>query len=523
MKSRSLFVFIFFIIQCTLGSTQSFEFSYYSPSPTTMPSLIPYRVGNLWGYSNVEGVIVLEPKYKEVNFFYGPLAIVLPIDSIRCSSEDRSCLMLINRKGDTILPPGNYTMTFYPDSTVLVEGATGSFGINDKKERLSANDQRYQSSKPGYHFSGSGDEYYVTYGRDTLEKTTYEKFKKNGYKDSEGNFVLNPHNMHEFKNGFAHLDSSWGDYYSDKKGNFYKCPYAIRPDNYSNYHICPEPFLNGFAIFEQEGKTGAVDTVGNWIAPLGKYYRINNFSDGMALVTVREDGDERIFINAKGVEMQPKSNYYFSDDFHEGYARIEYLKGQYLFGFINKKGKNFPLKKNYAEVWGFSEGLCLVRNDDGFYGFVDTTGKEVILATLDYDIVDAFSDGMCRVKKNNLYGFIDKSGKEIIPPRFEEITSFNHGLAYYPPKEQSKERNNAINKKGEQLPYSFYKDKSWVGGYLMVGDLMDYNYNLEGIIDSSSNLVVPLQENYFSIYPFGLIKLSEGYINPKTGVKYFKD
>ena len=47
---------------------------------------------------------------------------------------------------------------------------------------------------------------------------------------------------------------------------------------------------------------------------------------------------------------------------------------------------------------------------DGKFGFIDTTGKEIIPANLPYDEVDIFSDGLCRVKKDGLYGFIDKKG-----------------------------------------------------------------------------------------------------------------
>ena len=71
----------------------------------------------------------------------------------------------------------------------------------------------------------------------------------------------------------------------------------------------------------------------------------------------------------------------------------------------------------YKNIENFHEGLAKVRLGDyktGKYGFIDTTGKEVVPPK--YDRADSFSEGLALVKLNYQYGFIDTTGKEVVPP-----------------------------------------------------------------------------------------------------------
>jgi len=49
-------------------------------------SLVPYRVGNKWGYSDLKGNLVIEPRYESATFFYKNRAIV----------EEKNIFYLIN-------------------------------------------------------------------------------------------------------------------------------------------------------------------------------------------------------------------------------------------------------------------------------------------------------------------------------------------------------------------------------------------------------------------------------------------
>ncbi|MCL2817054.1 MAG: WG repeat-containing protein, partial [Clostridiales bacterium] len=86
-------------------------------------------------------------------------------------------------------------------------------------------------------------------------------------------------------------------------------------------------------------------------------------------------------------------------------------------------------------VHDFSDGLARVAKD-GKYGFVDTSGKLVML--LEYDGADDFREGLARVYTGGFtgegawtgkMGFIDKKGKVVVPSEYDIVGDFIEGLA----------------------------------------------------------------------------------------------
>lgn len=77
----------------------------------------------------------------------------------------------------------------------------------------------------------------------------------------------------------------------------------------------------------------------------------------------------------------------------------------------------------------YADGLA-VFTCYGKYGYIDSTGKEVIPA--EYDIVKNFSHGRAYVCKNGKWGYIDKQGKEIIPIKYDYIYGYvwDYGIPY---------------------------------------------------------------------------------------------
>ncbi|WP_197739841.1 WG repeat-containing protein [Pedobacter sp. BS3] len=70
-----------------------------------------------------------------------------------------------------------------------------------------------------------------------------------------------------------------------------------------------------------------------------------------------------------------------------------------------------PFKYEDADVNGFSGGLAPVKLN-GKWGYVDTTGKEVI--PFIYDLAYYFKkDGKAKVMLNGNWIYIDKTGKEM--------------------------------------------------------------------------------------------------------------
>ncbi len=95
----------------------------------------------------------------------------------------------------------------------------------------------------------------------------------------------------------------------------------------------------------------------------------------------------------------------------------------------------------YFIVEGFSEGLAAVE-DDGKCGFIDETGSLVIPLIYDADRFSYFSEGLALVYKGGHYipasqrireggkcGFIDKTGKVVVPLEYDYATPFSEGVA----------------------------------------------------------------------------------------------
>ena len=118
---------------------------------------------------------------------------------------------------------------------------------------------------------------------------------------------------------------------------------------------------------------------------------------------------------------------------------------------------------NYDSARIFHEGLASVCRD-GKWGFIDTSGKEVVPCK--YDCVDDFHEGMARVNVGGCWhydeangedymsggkiGFIDKTGREVIPCQFFYADNFHDGLAQIEERKEGKSCFFFIDKSGHR-------------------------------------------------------------------------
>ncbi len=114
--------------------------------------------------------------------------------------------------------------------------------------------------------------------------------------------------------------------------------------------------------------------------------------------------------------------------FKNGLAMVS--KDDVNYFFINKEGEavTSPLYSRYYSEW--SEGLKAVKRN-GKYGYIDSTGKEVIPCTLAYEDVEAFHDGLAKVVlPDDRTGYIDRTGRRVIPCSYaSDSRDFSEGLA----------------------------------------------------------------------------------------------
>ncbi|MBK6766721.1 MAG: WG repeat-containing protein [bacterium] len=98
-------------------------------------------------------------------------------------------------------------------------------------------------------------------------------------------------------------------------------------------------------------------------------------------------------------------------------------------GFMDETGQ-VVVEPRYAFVDVFTEGLARVKRDE-MWGYVDVNGKEVVEPK--YERARRFADGLAAVRVDRKYGYIDRSGTMVIPPQYSKTAqAFSHGLAAVP-------------------------------------------------------------------------------------------
>jgi len=101
------------------------------------------------------------------------------------------------------------------------------------------------------------------------------------------------------------------------------------------------------------------------------------------------------------------------------------------YGAINKTG-SVIIPANYYWLGGFNEGLCPAqRGYDTGCGYIDTEGNVVIEFNSSWAWAGKFSEGLARVRNTEgKYGFINTSGEVVIPFMYKNAGSFSEGLAW---------------------------------------------------------------------------------------------
>jgi len=98
-----------------------------------------------------------------------------------------------------------------------------------------------------------------------------------------------------------------------------------------------------------------------------------------------------------------------------------------LYGYIDKSG-NTAISPRFDWAASFSEGLARVKQQE-LLGYINQSGSYVIDPQYKFEQLGDFSEGLAAVKIDNRWGFIDKKGDIVIIPQFLDAENFNNGLA----------------------------------------------------------------------------------------------
>jgi len=236
----------------------------------------------------------------------------------------------------------------------------------------------------------------------------FQKGKKKGFLDIDGNIVLTSDNLWgHFSEGLLAFEDETGFYYLNSKG---------------------EKVIN----------------LQNLQMPKGKEVsEIFNFKDGLAMIRVKDvgfddsDDGNSCVVFAENVNLYPGNWYYgFIDKsgnwsikpelesaitFNDSISIVELNKEIY---FLTRNGDLIRVQnKNVGE---YAEGFAIEYTDDGYY-FVNKQGQRI--SDQGFQRANPFSDGMAAVQVNDKWGFIDTSGSITIQPKYYVRSDFGEGLA----------------------------------------------------------------------------------------------
>lgn len=323
-----------------------------------------------------------------------------------------------------------------------IESGVEKWGYIDKSGQFVIN--------PHFSFAGSFSEGLapVRYGDD--------KNGKWGYVDKNGVLVINPQydGAESFSEGLAFVRrgrggaEKWG--VIDRTGKTVILPQFIIEQTWLNLDevvYSREGFSDGLARVSigsgESVKWGFIDKIGNFsINP--KFDNVWPFSDGLARVSIRKSKTLYFKIIDKDGKYINDERYEAVGQFRNGLAWIRfgpYQTGKY--GFIDKAGR-LVINPGYDYVGDFAEGYAAVRIGDevsGRWGFIDKKGNFLFEAKLKYfdfsrlELIRArrFQQGLALVaeKRNNeiFFGFVDTTGKLVIDYQFSDAHGFSEGLA----------------------------------------------------------------------------------------------
>ncbi len=94
-------------------------------------------------------------------------------------------------------------------------------------------------------------------------------------------------------------------------------------------------------------------------------------------------------------------------------------------GYLNKEGK-WAISLQYGDmVDSFSDGFARVKRN-GKTGYINTDGEWIIEPK--YETAYLFKEDRAAIKKDGKFGFIDEKGNQLIPFEFENAGDFSEGL-----------------------------------------------------------------------------------------------
>ncbi len=377
-------------------------------------NLLCVKKDGKWGYVNKKGEYVIEPKY-DVAYNFTECGIA----RIGQGNEYEIILFgYINKKGETVSKAKfSGASDFYDCGLAAVRDEDG-WGIIDEKGELVV---KCKYKKIEIYDSGAiiatdskGNSYLLSKKGDSLSNG-YEIifWNKNAnvgvvYEDGEigiinekGKEILKMTDDIDDLGGFN--AAGIGCYKENNKFGIINIKgKKITDAIYDDWLFFTE---NGLSPFKRDGQWGIINSRGKVVLEPGDYRSIYSLDvvnygsepSNNGFIATGNDEKSYFFFDENGKEM-------FSVNEDTGWRHTDYI---------------------------FSDnGLLPIRDDDGYYGYINRKGKVVI--DLDYSVAHSFSDfGIARVYTfdDDQYKFINKKGKTVGEPHAYVSDCYDDGYA----------------------------------------------------------------------------------------------
>lgn len=353
--------------------------------------LIPYRVGDLWGYSDTSGKLILEPIYEQTDFFNHGIAFV----------KKSNFYYTINPKFEIISGP-YYTYGYFKNGLCPVKALNKQYIYIDTfgKQAINSSFYKAENFSEGLAIVSNGKNY--------------------GIINIIGQWIREPDIDSidvGYQSGFI-LGSVMGkSFYINHKGKVMNLPDSLWPAG---------PFSEGLApVYVARKVNGVIETALKFIDSSGKivlnkffsgqfdysdYIQFHaGFKDGKAIVKVfNQITFEYHFVNKLGILSEP-----YSSAFQVGDSLFVASIGHYMpsVNIINKKDLVLGrFEKQPTQVGLFNDELIPALGKDGFWGYYNKNGALII----PHQFSDAynFKNGFAIINKFGKMGVINIHGKE---------------------------------------------------------------------------------------------------------------
>ncbi|MBQ9915053.1 MAG: WG repeat-containing protein [Clostridia bacterium] len=372
MGKKLLILLCFLLVLALLTGVYFLSLADRGEIPAVSPSVKPTVVGepsgvsydliriqsdNKFGYANLDGEIVIEPKFHQLSAVASDGLIAFG------NSLTTDCKRgYINTAGEVVIEPRFDSAQDFSEGLAAVHIGDGWGYINTKGETV---------IPLKFDYAGSFQE-----GLACVELVD-NNVRKYACINQKGDYVIEPSKSYvgEFHDGLASVrqENQYG--YVDKTGKFVIEPQFTYAGNFSE----------GYAAVRIGEKWGYINQKGEYLVEPQFAYG-GSFSDGFAKVY----GDDTFYLDREG-KIHPYPEYDTLFDYCHGFALVH--KGDKM-GYIDVSG-NFITNEEIAVAYDFvSPYYAVVALKDKTFGVVNTKGELIMWG---YEGIGTCSGPFCQV------------------------------------------------------------------------------------------------------------------------------